>query len=525
MRVRPQKRGVVFGALVALFFAVAPASASAESVERVDELLSAWQLEEADRALEELSEGRATEAEVDYLEGRRAFFKGDYDEAVEHLESAVESGGESGPWAGLLELVEATREVSKDYVKHTSSEGNFELYVPEGKDEVLVPFAAEALERAYDEIGDELGHKPPTPIRVEVYPKTATLAEVSSLTEEDIRNSGTIALCKYNRLMITSPKALLRGYSWVDTLIHEYVHYVINSKTRAHVPIWMHEGMAKYLERRWRGPDAQRLPPSTEGLLHKRLEDDDLITFEEMHPSMAKLPSQEDAAVAFAQVYTVMEYLRGEVGDGAFERLLEAIDRNGDAQEAFAETVGTSFERFESDWRSYLGSREMAESPEEPGFDDQLVFKEEDAAEDDRDELDKPEARDHMNLGEMLQARNRPAAALVEYQKAAHLTDKTHPVLQTRLAQCFLEDDRPEEALEALEAVEETYPSYVQAWIEMGKAHLALGDYEAARDDLIEAARINPFDPEIHESLSKAYRELGDEDLAERHRDYAQKVS
>ena len=40
--------------------------------------------------------------------------------------------------------------------------------------------------------------------------------------------SGTIAICKYNKLMFTSPKAMLRGYEWLDTLSHEYVHFVIS---------------------------------------------------------------------------------------------------------------------------------------------------------------------------------------------------------------------------------------------------------------------------------------------------------
>src|SRR5699024_9375194 len=152
---------------------------------------------------------------------------------------------------------------------------------------------------------------------------------------------------KYNRLMITSPRALLRGYSWVDTVVHEYVHYVISAKTQHRVPIWMHEGLAKFLERRWRGPHAEQLPPSAESLLKERVTTGDLITFEQMRPSMAKLPRQEDAAVAFAEVYTVMEYLKREVGQDAFKRLLDHINSGLDADQAFARTIGTSFSNFE----------------------------------------------------------------------------------------------------------------------------------------------------------------------------------
>ena len=49
---------------------------------------------------------------------------------------------------------------------------------------------------------------------------------------------------------------LTTGYDWLDTVSHEYVHLVVSRKSRNTVPIWMHEGLAKYLESRWRGPAA-----------------------------------------------------------------------------------------------------------------------------------------------------------------------------------------------------------------------------------------------------------------------------
>ena len=50
--------------------------------------------------------------------------------------------------------------------------------------------------------------------------------------------------------MVTSPKAVVRGYDWLDTLAHEYVHFVVGNASKNTVPIWMHEGLAKYLESR-----------------------------------------------------------------------------------------------------------------------------------------------------------------------------------------------------------------------------------------------------------------------------------
>lgn len=498
------------------------------SFEQIYRLLNTEQVEAAKTRLDALKK-KAGDAhpELDFLSARYEFLSGEYQKAVDLLDRAIEEyGDQSIPahWDEYRELIRSTHEVTQGYQKFTTPKGHFEIHLPPGKDQVLVPFAAEALDLAYDEIGKELGFYPPTPIRLEVYPQTATLAQVSSLSEEEIRTSGTIALCKYNRLMITSPRALLQGYSWVDTVVHEYVHYVISAKTQNRVPIWMHEGLAKFLERRWRGPDAEQLPPSAEGLLKERVKKDDLITFEQMHPSMAKLPSQEDAAVAFAEVYTVMEYLKREVGQDGFKRLLDNINTGLEADQAFAKTIGKPFSDFEKDWLAYLKTRETARVPKDTHYQEELVFKDQAQEASDLAEIEKPQARQYMQLGEMMQARERCGAALVEYEKAAHLLGDENPALQTRRAQCLLEERQPKDALKMLESVHALYPSYTQAWVEMGTAALAIKDYARARDYLNEAARINPFDPAVHERLAEVYAQLGDAESADKFRGFAQMV-
>ena len=59
--------------------------------------------------------------------------------------------------------------------------------------------------------------------------------------------SGTIAVCKYHRLMIISPLAAANGYSWADTLAHElFIRYL--KKSRNKVPIWLHEGTPSLIQ-------------------------------------------------------------------------------------------------------------------------------------------------------------------------------------------------------------------------------------------------------------------------------------
>ena len=495
-------------------------AAAALTPREIDALLDGWQLREAASHIERLQAREPRSPSTLYLRARQAFFMGQYEQATSLLDEAIKAGGAHAYWSELRQIMHDTHQVTRTYEKHTTPKGYFEIFIEPGRDRLLLPYAFEVLDQAYEQIGAELEHKPPTPIRVEIYPTTATLAKVSSLTEDEIKTSGTIALCKYNRLMITSPKALLRGYTWADTLAHEYVHYVINHKTQAQVPIWMHEGMAKFLERRWRGPQQQMLPPSSEHLLRQRLERGKLITFEQMHPSMAKLPSQEDAAVAFAQVYTVMEYLHARLGPGGLARVLDQINQGKDARAAYAAALGTTFAEFEPAWIAYMRQRPKIEYPDEQLYEDKLRFKEDAKAEgqalkvSDLEQIPKPAARDHVKLGELMQARERYDAAIIQYHKAIRLMGDRHPVVQTRLAQSHLARGQAKEAMAALTPIRQSYPSYVGVWLRLGQAALILGEPLQARDYLLEAAYINPFDPEVHELLERAYKALGQEDRA-----------
>lgn len=522
----------IAAAVVAVFagLLLVPNDAAAGGFDRIEQLLSSWQIDEAEQAIDRYESRMGQSAPYQYLRGRFDFYTGDYEAGLERLNRAVEED-ENPAWMRLRNIVESTVETVDGYQRHESPSGNFVIYVEPGPDEVLVPFALEALEEARDHFYHELGWRPDDdePVRVEVYPRAADLASVSELTEENIRTSGTIALCQYNRLMITSPRSMLRGYSWVDTLVHEYVHFVINRRTTERVPIWMHEGLAKYLERTWRGEGEEMLEASVEHLLMERHEEDELIAFEDMHPSMALLPSQQDAAVAFAQVYTTMEYLREQLGEGAFEKLLDTVDEGYEAREAYARVLDTDWDRFErQEWRSHIHQRELPELPEEQRdrYEEHIVFDDEAAEVDEGlDELATPEAEDHLQLGQMFQVRERYGAAAVQYKKAEAITGDKSPVLQTRLAKSLTLSGQPDEAIEALQSVKQLHPYFVYTWIELGRAYLEKGNYHAARESLREAARVNPFNPEIHELLYRAARGLGNSEEAEQARRFVDLVS
>lgn len=514
--------------LVAAALALLAHPAQAADLATLAEAINDWQLDEARAELEALEAEGEPSAELLHQTGRYYFHAGQYKTALDALDQAllrVEDPRDRARYEQTRALVQSTYDVTKDYKEFRSPNGYFVIRIQPGKDEVLLPYAFETLEAAYLNLGQDFGYKPPAPVLVEIYPEPATLAAVSGLTELEIKTSGTIALCSYNRLMFTSPKALLKGYTWRDTLSHEFAHLAITQRSRNSVPIWMHEGLAKYEERRWRGggDSDHLLSPSSENLLAKGVKENKLITFAEMHPSMAKLPSQEATALAFAEVYTVMEYLERQRGPDAFAQLLTAMRETGDPEQAISRVMGQPFPAFLKSWNAYLRARPTRAFDEGFVFVERLEFAD-GKKESELLEIGQKEARDYIHLGELLQARKRLQAAVEEYEKARTLVGDRNPILQTRLGRTLLTLGDATEAVDVLKRSLEYYPTYFNTHLLLGEGYLALKDYPQAEAHLIEAIGINPFDPAVHESLSRLYQATSRPELAQRATEHARRV-
>jgi tetratricopeptide (TPR) repeat protein len=526
-------------ALICLVITLLPVSfASAQNDDRavwsmateVQQAISDWNYPEARRLLQSLEETFPEHWAVKFAQGRLLFHEGKYPEAVELLRAA-EDGAPSSQRSRIRQMmnrVSATAEVVSDYQTHVTPDGLFEIRYQGPRDEVLMPWAEKTLEAAYYEIGYSTGFWPEAPIRVEIYPKAEILARVSSLPLEAVETTSTIGLCKYNKLMFASPRSAVRGYGWRDTLAHEYTHLVISKMTNDRVPVWLHEALAKYLERRWRGEWAMALEPSRDDLLSQRIEADDLVTFDEMHPSIALLPSQEDASVAYAEVFTVIEYLVDRRGHRAIRDLLVAIRDGAEPEEAFAQVAGEPWDVFERNWMSWLkNERPRTDLPGDFEPEIQLAGMGENADEtgdEDLAGLENPEARDYLRLGQLLRARDMIEASISEYRKAEAILGSYNPMVQSSMAKALIDLQRYDEALAAVDEVRQWYPSYYLSHLYRGEALNALGRHEEALESFEAAVDVNPFDPRVHEGFADAYEALGRQEEAEQAKAHAQLV-
>src|SRR3989338_7735345 len=225
-----------------------------------EECLKTWQIEEASSVANKLLLLAPNDPYVCFLTGEVRFYEGNYQESLLFLKKALNEPAIAQKGEELYNLVDKIYQTTGKF-KEVRTEHFLFRYVEE-KDVILVDYAIKALEKAYNSIGNDLNYLLQAPILVEVYPDAESFCTISTLTKEEIETSGTVAICLFNRVIITSPRLQPRGYQWLDTLAHEFVHYVIMKKTYNRVPIWLHEGIAKYEEKRWIEDNTPNLPVS-----------------------------------------------------------------------------------------------------------------------------------------------------------------------------------------------------------------------------------------------------------------------
>ena len=486
-----------------------------ELADRFDAAITAWDLAGAAEVIAEMPAGSARDVKAGVLAWNRA----DYAEAESLLAGAVASG--QLPSAGTLReeaqhflaLARGAQRALGPASTLTSPDGQVTVVFANAKDELLAPYLFAAMAGARAALADDLGIEPDHPVRFEILDDAVKLALVSPLTRDNVYTTGTVGITKYRRIVMVSPRVMLHGYGWIDTAVHEYVHYLVTLKTRNRAPVWLQEGLAKLLETRWRSREPLPLEPPARKLLVKALAADDLVSFAEMYPSLAMLPSQERAALAYAQVQSMLGLLREERGGVGVGDLLGRVALGEDAEAALAAAWGDSFEKFDRHWRDTM-RRRTAGQPGAPLRKRQFIAPEQQAAAEAGEDLSLlgdvfshlggGAARQHARLGVLLTLRGHLGAAARQYEKARAVDPrvKGDPKLARRLGELYLQLGKPTRAVPLLQRAGEDDPEQANLAVAEGRALRLVGDLDAAREALARAVRVNPFIPSLHCDLA-----------------------
>jgi len=161
----------------------------------------------------------------------------------------------------MLDLMSAFR---------TDTVGRF-IYVGRARElDVLLPYLTPLLEEAYDRLAQRYDHRPPTPIRLELFDRHADF----SVRTVGLAGLGALGVSFGTVLAMDTPSAREQGtFNWGSTAWHELGHTFSLGLSAHRVPRWFSEGLSVLEEWRARpgwgaGIDTSFTRAQRAGVLH-----------------------------------------------------------------------------------------------------------------------------------------------------------------------------------------------------------------------------------------------------------------
>lgn len=513
--------GVALLGLAAWFGVPSGVAATQEEVDQIVRCLQVQDVGCADAIVSRVGLAESPEPAARALAADVAFHAGDYVRAYELLNGAY--GEDPGKAKDRLDLYQRTMFVTAGWVE--SERSGFRIRYRPGLDAVLLDGVADTLGRTVQHVVPLLGVKPPGATITEVYPDGRSFIAASSLTKDDVQSTGVVALSKWTRLLLSSPRALGRGYDWRTTLSHEYIHLVVAHNSGDRAPVWLQEGIAKYLDNRWAtGTDTFRLSPVARGSLAEAVLNDALVPFDEMHPSLAKIKvyaadgsidgpaSAKRAGLAYAQLATLIAYCFERSDDRVLVRTMERLRAGDDPREALRLAAGAaSFDELLAGWRDWVGRQGYTPTTAKAA---PLVLDGADDAELDPVLAQRRDLQNFLHLGDLMFDAQRYRASLIEYAKAEDADEPNSPLLSNRVARSLVAMGDLDGAEARLTSTVALYPEDALAWQQLGALSRKRSKPGQAIERLERAVALNPFHLQSQLALLELYQETGDQERA-----------
>lgn len=296
-----------------------------------------------------------SDAALSIERARYLVYAGDYDGAAALLSRPDLSKTDEG--AGLGDIARGCARGMAATVEIRDDDRGVLIRLQDDDDRALVPMLADVAVKVRATLVKDLGVELPRPLRIDLVRDQFTLAAMTGLPEKAAATTGTVAVAKWGRVTMISPRATSHGYPWLDTLAHEMTHLALSRGTRDRAPLWLQEGVAKREETRWR--EAQPLDdlPSPDTVAFVGMEKGLGRSLDRLGPSIAMLPTAEEAAVAFAEVHSFIRFWTKEVGDDGLPQLVLRLKtaRNAeDVDKAIQEVSGTDLAGWDQRWRAHI---------------------------------------------------------------------------------------------------------------------------------------------------------------------------
>lgn len=468
---------LLFGAALALPL-VGPSPASADDEDPGGHAARATGFvyaAEYDKARAELAKADPDRPQVALAKARLALAEEDCDLAVATLNRAELRSTDEGRYVADVARG-CARVIASTVVEKDEASGIVVRYQDEA-DRPMTPVFVETVKRARESLSRDLGVEWKRPTRITVVRDLLSLSAMTGLPYKSAQTTGTVAVAKWGRVTILSPRASRHGYPYRDTLTHEMTHLAISMQTRERAPLWLHEGVARRQEVRWRDPGPLDDRPLPESIVVRGMELKLDLPLDKLGPSIAMLPSADAATVAFAEVTSFIKFLVESAGQDVLAKLLVALQTKP-VDEALKEVSGETLAGWDTRWRAHLTKKPFEPlSPmfglgvQPPGLGD---------------------SRERARLAELLAARGHPQEALGQLDKVSGdmLADPSLRYLRARVLEGA---GKTKEAESLVEDPKGWISSYGPCWSIRGRLAKARGDLGVAVPSFWQALAHDPF--------------------------------
>jgi hypothetical protein len=341
--------------LAALVAVLAPASSSradADAARRAQALIAGL---DYDQAQVQLAAADPQDPSVAIERARLAIYELDCDGAVAILARADLQKTDAG--AQLGDIARGCQRVTAAIVTDEDAPRGIEVRWQDEHDRALAPLLFETVALARDALTRDLGADWPRPTRIVVVRDLLSLSAMTGLPYASAKTTGTLAVAKWGRITLLSPRASRHGYAWRDTVAHELTHLAVTRASGDRAPLWLQEGIAKREEPRWREPGPFDERPPSDAVVRRGEELKLDLPLDRLGPSIAMLPSADAAMVAYAEVKSFVGFYAGAAGDHALPMLLAALKSGKDPDQALLAASGSDLKGWDARWRTDLAAR------------------------------------------------------------------------------------------------------------------------------------------------------------------------
>jgi hypothetical protein len=472
----------LIGVAAALAALSGPGPARADDEGRAREAREATFALDVHKAHELLDKVDGSDPTIALERARLAIYDGDYDGAVAILSRTDLQRSDVG--AELLGIAAGCARATAGAITEVDAARGVTIRMQDESDRAIAPFMVDVAVAAREALKRDLKVELPKPLRIELVRDLFTLAAMTGLPESAAQKTGTVAVAKWGRVTMISPRAVPRGYPWADTLAHEMAHLAQTRASGDRAPLWLQEGVAKRQEVRWREGRKFDDFPGADVIAAIGVEKKLAPPIDQLGGSIALLPTADQAMIAFAEVASFIRFFAKSAGDDALAELyvrIRSAEGKDYVDEALRGLTGASLSDWNARWVAYLGTVKH-DLPPGVTLGGDLPHE--------------AEVRRGLVLGELLRRRAHNGAAKATLGPAQKLAP-FDPLLRHRLASALYALGEPAEAEKLISRMEDVHSEF-GPWLSLhGQWLLSQGRTDESGAAFRTGLELCPLSPEV----------------------------